>query len=39
MPYTQFIRLWADADSGQQSRAGEARDTIRRLSAEPTTQQ
>ncbi|HTK56236.1 MAG TPA: hypothetical protein VL295_05385, partial [Gemmatimonadales bacterium] len=33
--YTQFTRLWADADSGQQSRAGEARDAIRRLSAEP----
>jgi serine/threonine-protein kinase len=33
--YTQFLRLWADADSGQQARAGEARDAIRRLSAEP----
>jgi eukaryotic-like serine/threonine-protein kinase len=35
--YTQFNRLWADADSGQQSRASEARDAIRRLSAEPGT--
>jgi serine/threonine-protein kinase len=33
--YIQFNRLWADADSGQQARAGEARDAIRRLSAEP----
>ena|SRR5690349_4860055 len=33
--YTQFTRLWADADSALQSRAGEARDAIRRLSAEP----
>ncbi|HVX89654.1 MAG TPA: protein kinase [Gemmatimonadales bacterium] len=33
--YTQFTRLWADADSSQQARVGEARDAIRRLSAEP----
>ena len=33
--YSQFTRLWADADSSQQARVGEARDAIRRLSAEP----
>jgi hypothetical protein len=33
--YTQFTRLWADADTTQRARVGEARDAIRRLSAEP----
>jgi hypothetical protein len=33
--YSQFNRLFADADSGLQSRAAEARDALARLAAEP----
>jgi len=34
--YTQFNRIFADADSGLRDRSAEARDAIARLSAEPT---